>query len=66
MTPVEEAELSDVTREEVERAADQLAQRSLGMTLQEFRAVLDRGGELPDHPIVAHLLLMVGASTGPE
>ncbi len=66
MTPAEEATLIDISRDEMEALFDQRARRYLGMSGQEFLDAVERGGPLPDHPIVAHLLLMIGAPTSEE
>jgi hypothetical protein len=62
VTPAEEATLVDVSRDEMDAEFDALARRHLGMSGAEFAELVERGGPLPDHPMVGHLLLMIGAA----
>ena len=64
MTPTEEAALVDMTREEAEALFEQRVQKYLGMSGDDFRALVEADEVLPDHPMVGHLLLMLGA--GPD
>lgn len=53
-------EPQELTREEFERLLEERVLRHLGMSLEEFIALLDRG-ELPDHPAATELAILVGA-----
>lgn len=61
MTPSELSSLIDMSREEAEDLFDARARRYLGMSGEEFAKLVEAGAELPDHPMVGHLLLMLGA-----
>lgn len=61
MTPSELASLIDISREEAEALFDERARRYLGMSGEDFLRLVEAGEELPDHPMVGHLLLMLGA-----
>lgn len=61
MSPAEEAALVDMTREEAEQMFEERTQRYLGMSADEFRQLVADGRPLPDHAMVGHLLLMLGA-----
>lgn len=52
----------DLTDEDVNDLAEREAQRYLGMTVQQFIAKVD-AGDIPRHPIVGHLLLLIGAGS---
>lgn len=55
-----EPDAPELTPEEMRATLDQQARHYLGMSAEEFTAAAERG-ELPDHPVVAHLVLLAGA-----
>lgn len=59
-TVVDQDYADDLTAEEVRGLLDEQARRYLGMTGEEFVAAAEQGS-LPDHPAVAHLVLLAGA-----
>ncbi|HEY3669498.1 MAG TPA: hypothetical protein VGN51_01065 [Acidimicrobiia bacterium] len=54
------AEGRDLTPDETREYLEQQTQTYLRMSLGEFLALAE-AGELPEHPVVAHLLLLTGA-----
>lgn len=58
MSPIAEAD-ETMSREEVWAILDAEARRFLGISADDFLAAA-RAGTLPDHPIVAHLVLLAG------
>jgi hypothetical protein len=58
--PATQADPSELTADELRAVLEDEAQHYLGMSADEFIAAAHRG-ELPDHPVVAHLVLLAGA-----
>jgi len=54
------AEGRELTPEEAQEYLDAEVRRYLGIGLEEFYK-LAKQGKLPDHPAVAHLILLTGA-----
>lgn len=50
----------ELTADETREFLDDQTRSELGLTLDEFLDLAERG-ELPDHPAVAHLILLTGA-----
>jgi hypothetical protein len=61
MTPNERAGLVDVDQNESERVFEDRVHRYLQLSGAEFRRAVANGEQLPDHPMVGHLLLHLGA-----
>lgn len=50
----------DLTDDDVNQMAESTAQKYLGISRAQFVAQVKRG-EIPEHPIVGHLLLLISA-----
>ena len=57
---VAEPDAPELTAEEMRAMLDEQARHYFGMSAEEFTVAAERG-ELPDHPVVAHLVLLAGA-----
>lgn len=55
-----EPDAPELTPEEMRATLDAQARHYLDMSADEFIAAAERGA-LPDHPVVAHLVLLAGA-----
>ncbi len=58
--PVTYPDASELSAEQLRGLLEEEAQRYFGMSAEQFIAAAERG-ELPDHPVVAHLVLLAGA-----
>lgn len=56
---------NELTAAEMKALVDEQTRRYLGMSRQAFLRAA-KAGKLPDHPAVAHLLLLSGASTSQD
>ncbi len=52
-----------LSREQAAALLDRRTRAFLGMSGEDFAGRVERREALPDHPMVAHLLLMLGART---
>jgi hypothetical protein len=66
MTPKENASLVDIDRDESERLFEVRVRRYLHMSGADFRRAVESGEKLPNHPMVGHLLLHLGATARPK
>ncbi len=51
----------ELSQEQAAALLDRRARTFLGMSGEDFAGRVERREALPDHPMVAHLLLMIGA-----
>ncbi len=51
---------SELSAEQLREILEEEAQHYFGMSAEQFIAAAERR-ELPDHPVVAHLVLLAGA-----
>jgi hypothetical protein len=57
--------VDELTREQAAALLDRRARRFLDMSGDDFIRAVEEKRPLPDHPMVAHLLLMIGARPRP-